>query len=165
MLNTSGATAVLIRENTPLPANLAIQSEVFLPGWRLIKNLDGYGLDREIREAGWIFFCLAGEAKATVFGIDEETMVRRAIEQILGNRARTNPAWVKFNSLEITHVSSAASRRFLGVCCVTVSARSRHIQQSVGLTPAKEFVVRKLPAAPGPRLDSSVEVHHAEVTA
>ncbi len=165
MLSTNGATAVLIREDIPLPANLSIESEVFLPGWRLIKNLDGYGLDREIREAGWTFFCLAGETRATVFGIDEEKMVRRAIEQILANRARTNPAWKKFNSLEITHVSSVASRRFLGVCCVTVSAQSRHIQQGAGLVPAKEFVVRMPPAAPEPRLVSGIEQHHAEVTA
>ena len=165
MLSANGATAVLIREDIPLPANLAIQSEVFLPGWRLIKNLDGYALDREIREAGWTFSCLAGETRATVFGIDEEKMVCRAIEQILENRARTNPAWDKFNSLEITHVSSVASRRFLGVCSVTVSARSRHLQQCVGLVPAKEFVVRIPPAAPEPRLGSGVEQHHAEVTA
>jgi hypothetical protein len=164
MLNTNGATAVLIREGTPLPANLLIESEVFLPGWRLIKNLDGYGLDRKIREAGWTFFCLAGETRTTVFGIDEEKMVRRAIEQILGNRARTNPVWVKFNSLEITHVSSVASRRFLGVCFVTVSAQSRHIQQCVGLVPAKEFVMRMPPAAPEPRRGSGVEQHPAEVT-
>ena len=164
MLNTSGATAVLIREDTPLPANLSIESEAFLPGWRLIKNFDGYGLDREIREAGWTFFCLAGETRATVFGIDEEKTVRRAIEQILRNRTRTNPAWEKFNSLEITDISSAASRRFLGVSCVTVSTRSRHIQQCIGLVPAKEFVVRILPAAPEPRLGISVEQHHAEVT-
>ena len=164
MLSTSGVTAVLIREDAPLPANLSIESEIFLPGWRLIKNLDGYGLDREIREAGWTFFCLAGETRATVFGIDEAKMVRRAIEQILGNRVRANPAWGKFNSLEITHVSSVASRRFLGVRCVTVSARSRHIQQCVGLVPPKEFIVRKPPAAPELRLGTSVKQHHAEVT-
>src|SRR5713101_2909037 len=123
MLSTNGATAVLIREDIPLPANLSIESEVFLPGWRLIKNLDGYGLDREIREAGWTFFCLAGETRATVFGIDEEKMVRRTIEEIL-----TRLKLEKFNSLEITRVASEASKRFLGVRYVTVSAQSRHIQ-------------------------------------
>lgn len=165
MLSTNGATAVLIREDIPLPANLSIESEAFLPGWRLIKKLDGYGLDREIRKAGWTFFCLAGETRATVFGIDEEKMVRRAIEQILGNRARTNPTWERFNSLEITHVTSAASRRFLGVCCVTVSARSRHIQHDVGLVPEKHFLVSMPPATQESRLDRGVEQHHAEVTA
>jgi hypothetical protein len=36
--NTSGA--ILIRENTLLPTGLAVESEVFLPDWRVVKNLD-----------------------------------------------------------------------------------------------------------------------------
>src|SRR5207302_3841485 len=51
------------------------ESECSVPGWRLVKDLDRCGLDQEIREAGWSFFCLAGEIRATVFGIDEEKMV------------------------------------------------------------------------------------------
>ena len=98
-------------------------SECSVPGWRLVKDLDRSGLDREIREAGWTFFCLAGEIRATVFGIDEEKMVRRTIEEILA-RLKSE----KFNSLEITRVASEASKRFLGVRYVTVSAQSRHIQ-------------------------------------
>src|SRR5216684_1439984 len=163
MLSTNGATAVLIREDIPLPANLSIESEVFLPGWRLIKNLDGYGLDREIREAGWTFFCLAGETRATVFGIDEEKMVRRAIEQILGNRVLANPRWEKSNSLEITQVAAVASKRFLGVSYVTVSARLRHIQEGIGLVPAKDFVLGMPTAAPEFGLGSGGERDHGEV--
>ena len=147
MPDTNRVMAILIREGTPLPANLSFESEAFLPGWRLIKDLDGYELDRKIREAGWTFFCLAGETRATVFGIDGEKMVRRAIEQILANRARTNPAWKKFNSLEITRVTSVASKRFLEVRYVTVSAQSGLIQQGVGVVPAKDPVL-KMPAAP-----------------
>jgi hypothetical protein len=142
MPDTDGVVTILIREGTPLPANLSIESEAYLPGWKLIKDLDGYGLDRKIREAGWMPFCLAGETKATVFGIDEEKMVHRAIMEIL---ARLEPE--KFNSLEITRVTSVASKRFLGVHYVTVSAQSRLIDQGVGLVPAKDFVLR-IPAAP-----------------
>ncbi len=142
MPDTDGAVTVLIREGTPLPANLSFESEAFLPGWRLIKDLDGYGLDRRIREAGWNSFCLAGETRATVVGIDREKMVRRAIEEILA-RLKSE----KFDSLEITRVTSVASKRFLGVRYVTVSAQSRLIQQTFGLVPAKDFVLR-IPAAP-----------------
>ncbi len=70
----------MIREGTSLPRTLHFESEPCVPGWRLVKHLDGYGLDRKIREAGWTFFCQAGESNATVFGIDKEKMVRRAIE-------------------------------------------------------------------------------------
>jgi hypothetical protein len=142
MPDTDGVATILIREGTPLPVNLSIESEAFLPGWRLIKHLDGYGVDRKIREAGWTSFCLAAETRATVVGIDREKMVRRAIEEIL-ERLKS----VEFDSLEITRVTSVASERFLGVRYVTVSVRPRHIQQGIGLVPAKDFVLR-IPAAP-----------------
>jgi hypothetical protein len=138
--NTSGT--ILIRENTLLPAGLAVESEVFLPGWRVVKNLDRSTLARNIEAANWTFFCLAREIRATVFGIDEEKMVRRAIKEILA-RLKSE----KFNSLEITRVTSVASKRFLEVRYVTVSAQSGLIQQGVGLVPAKDSVLR-MPAAP-----------------
>ena len=106
-----------------MPEAVRFESECSVPGWRLVKALDRCGLDREIREAGWTFFCLAGEIRATVFGIDEEKMVRRTIAEILA-RLKLE----KFNSLEITQVASEASRRFLGVLYVTVFAQPGHIK-------------------------------------
>ncbi len=118
---------IFIRDGTMLPKTLQIESEPYMPGWRWVKNLDGYGLGRKIHDADWTFFCLAYETKATVFGIDGEKMVRRAIERILANRETEAE---KFNSLEIVRVASLASKRYLGIRYVTVSARSRHIQES-----------------------------------
>jgi hypothetical protein len=115
---------ILIREGTALPAALPLESEPYSSGWRLVKDLDGDGLGRKIQQAGWAFFCQAGEIKATVFGLDEEKMARRAVAHILANKPPE-----KFNSLEITRVASAVSKRFLGVTYVTVSAQSRHIQE------------------------------------
>jgi hypothetical protein len=124
---------ILIREGTAVPGAVRLESEPYASGWRLVLNLDGHGLGREIHVAGWTFFCQAGEIKATVFGFDEEKMVRRAVARILANLKSE-----KFNSLEITRVASAASNRFLGVTYVTVSVRSRHIQESLVLFQAKE---------------------------
>src|SRR5712692_2337702 len=76
------------------------------------------------------FFWLAGEIGATVFGFDEQKMLRRAVEQILANLESA-----EFNSLEIMRL---ASKRFLGVRYVTVSAQSRHIQESAFLFGAKD---------------------------
>jgi len=104
------------------------ESEACVPGWRLVKDLDGCGLDRKIRDAGWTFFCLAGQLGATVFGIDEQKTLSRAVGQILANLESA-----EFNSLEIMRVTSEASKRFLGVRYVTVSAQSRHIQESAFL--------------------------------
>jgi hypothetical protein len=117
--------AILIKEGALLPRALRFESENCVPGWKLVKDLDRYGLAREIHEAGWTFIYLADETRAAVFGMDEQKMVRRAIEQILAN-----PKSQKFNSVEITQVTSVDSDRFLGVHYVTVSAHSRHIQEA-----------------------------------
>ena len=124
--------SILIEDGTFRPAGVQFESEPYTPGWRLVKDLDGCGLDRKIRAARWNFFCLAGEIEATVFGLDEEKMVRRAIERILAN-----PKTKTFNSLEITRVASVGSERFPLVHYLTVSAHSRHLQESLILSSAK----------------------------
>jgi len=139
---------IFIREGTLLPETLQLESEPYMPGWRLVKNLDGYGLGRKMHEAGWTFFCQAGDIKAITFGIDEQQMVRRAIKRIL---AKVGPE--KFNSLEITRV---ANQRFLGVAYATVLARSRHIQESVFLFQAKDLPARDWAGATGCRLNQDI---------
>src|ERR1700726_4676446 len=130
-------TGTLFRsEGTLLPESLRFESKPCAPGWRLVKNLDGYELGRKIHEADWTFFWLAGEIGATVFGLDEQKTLRRAVEQILANLESA-----KFNSLEIMRVASEASKRFLGVRYVTVSAQSRHIQESAFLFGARALRV------------------------
>ena len=122
------AGTILIKNNAVLPKELRFESEPCVPGWRLINDFDGSGLDREVRKTGWTFFCLAGEIKATVFGIDRQKIVRRAIERILAN-----PGSEKFNSMEIKRVASVGSERFPLVRYVTVFAQPRHIQESLFL--------------------------------
>jgi hypothetical protein len=160
VLNAIEAGRIFVREGTALPKTLQIESELYMPGWRAVKNLDGYGLDRKIHDAGWTFFCLAYETKATVFGIDAEKMVRRAIERILVNREAEAE---KFNSLEIARVGWWASRYFLGIRHVTVSAQSRHIQESPVIFQVKDKDF-EVPAqnAIGLRLDQSVGLSPSE---
>ena len=131
MPDTIKTGTILIKEGTLLPGTLRFESEPCAPGWRLVKDLDGYGLDRKIHEAGWTFFCLAGEIKSAVFGFDGEKTVLRAVKRILAKLKSE-----RFNSLEITQV---ASKRFLGVPYASVSARSRHIQESLVLFRAKDL--------------------------
>ena len=137
MPDTIKPGAILIKEGARLPETMRFESESCLPGWRLVKDLDRCGLDRKIREAGWTFFRVAGQLGATVFGLDEQKTARRALEQILANLES-----VESNSLEIMRVASEASTRFLGVRYVTVSAQSRHIQESAPLFRAKDLSVR-----------------------
>jgi len=134
---------ICIKEDTPLPANLPIESEAFLPGWKVVKNLDRSTLARNIEGANWNFFYLAGEIRATVLGRDRPGTLRRAVRRVLAKQEGQ-----KFNSLEITKV---VSKRFLGIPFMSVTAHSRHIQQGIGLVPAKDFVLR-MPAAPNGRV-------------
>jgi len=151
--NRSGT--ILIRENTLLPAGLAIESEVFLPGWRAVRNLDGYGLDRKIEQAKWNFFYLAGEIRATVLGRDRSKTLGRAVKRVLAKQP------MQFNSLEITRV---VSKRFLGIPFMSVAAHTRHIQQGICLVAAKSFALG-MPASAMPESmpTSGGELRHAEV--
>jgi len=160
MADVTEAGRIFIRERTQLPQTLQLESETYMSGWRSVKSLDGYGLGRKIHAAGWTFFCLAYETKASVFGIDAEKMVRRAIERILVNREAEAE---KFNSLEIARVGWWASRYFLGMRHVTVSAQSRHIQESpvIFQVKDKDFEVAAQSGI-GLRLDQSVGLSPSE---
>ena len=118
-----------MKEGALLPKSLHFESEPYSKGWRLVKNLDGYGLDRKIREAGWTFFYMAGEVKASGLGFDRHKALHRAASRVLANLKSE-----KFNSLEIWEV---AVKRFLGLSYVTVTAHLRHIQESMFLFRAK----------------------------
>ena len=121
---------ILMERGALLPDSLQFESESYSKGWRLVKNLDGYGLDRKIRELGWTFFYMA-QIKASVFGFDREKALRRAVNRVLANLKSEN-----FNSLEITQVNA---KRFLGLPYVTVSAHPRHIQETMFLCHAKRL--------------------------
>ena len=113
---------VLIKDGIFLPDALSLESEACVPGWRLVKNLFGFGVGLKVQEAGWTFFFLGNEVKATVFGLAGPNTIRRAVSRILASLKAT-----RFNSLEI---SAVTSNRFLGVPYATVTAHSRHIQES-----------------------------------
>ncbi len=132
--------SVLLRENTVLPAGLIIETETYLPGWRAVRNCDGYTLGRKIEEAKWNFFYLAGEVKVIVFGGNVPETLHKAVRRILAK-----PEGQRFNSAEITKI---ASSWFLGIPFVSVTGKFRHIQQSLMLAPAKAFAPR-LSAAQG----------------
>jgi hypothetical protein len=116
---------ILIKEGTLLPEGLQLESEPYSKGWRLVKNLDSPGLDRKLCEARWTFFYMAGGVDATAVGFDLEKMARRAVKSVLASM-KTG----RLNCLEIVQVTG---KRFLGLPYVTVSARQRHIQESMFL--------------------------------
>jgi hypothetical protein len=153
-MNRTGT--IFIKEDTPLPGMLSIESEAFLPGWRVVQNLDRYAMARKIDGANWNFFYLAGELRATVLGRDRLGTLRRVVKCVLAKQEGQ-----KFNSLELTKV---VSKRFLGIPFISITAHARHIQQGIGLVPAKDFVLTtSIAAAPKVGVDGSEQQHHGEV--
>jgi hypothetical protein len=132
MLATHKSGTILIRDHTPLPAGMAIERDVFLSGWKAVKDSYGYQLGRKIEGAKWNFFYLAGEISVTVLGSGSKTL--RAVRRALAKQEK------QFNSLEI---KSVVSKRFLGLPFVGVVAHTRHIQQGTRLVRAKDFVLEK----------------------
>ena len=114
------STMILIREGALLPPDFTLESEAFLPGWRMVKNFDGYTLNRKISQANWNFVRITGEHKARVVGRAYPGTLRKGIARIL-----TRLHGKKFNSLEITVVDL---KRFIGLAFISISANRRHIQ-------------------------------------
>ena len=111
------AGTILIKEDALLPKELRFESEPYVGRWKVVADLDGNRLARAVEKAGWTYFCLAGEVTTSVFGIDSQSMIRRAIERILARRNSHD-----FNSMEITHVASVGSKRFPLVRYITLCA-------------------------------------------
>ena len=124
---------VFIEEGTPVPDSLVFESAPYSDGWRSVKNLNGYDLDRKIRSAAWTLFDLS-HVNASVFGFDREKAIHSAVKRALVKTKSEN-----FNALEISRV---VAKRFLGLSCVTVSARMRHLQESMFLLHDKELARR-----------------------
>lgn len=131
MAGQINAGTILIKEGTLLPESLQLESEPYSKGWRLVNNLDGSGLGRKLCEARWTFFYMAGGVNATAVGFDLGKMTRRAVKSVLASMKSDG-----LNCLEIVQIDG---KRPLGLSYVTVSARPRHIQESMFLFHAKRL--------------------------
>ena len=96
----------------------------------MVKAIDGFALDLKIHAAGWSFFFMAEEVKATVFGSLAEKSIQKALKQICLKVRKQD-----FNCLEVTRM---VENRFLGVPYITVCTHPRHIQQGYWLDSAQE---------------------------
>lgn len=129
MAPTVQVGTILMKEWPGMTQLLRLESEPCSGEWSLLKVLDGYTLDRKIHAAGWNFFFMAAEIKAMFFGRVGAGKIQKALKRILRKVKQQ-----QFNGLEVTQI---VARRFLGVPYVTVSAHSRHMQQSCYLDSAR----------------------------
>jgi hypothetical protein len=107
--------------------------------WSVVEKIDGSTLDRKIRRAGWNFFFIASEVKASFWGGIKAPKIESALRRILGKVREQN-----FNALEITGI---VAKRFLGVPYAVVTAHSRHLQQNCYLDGAEARLLSGRPTA------------------
>ncbi len=126
MTPTVQVGTVLLGEKSPRMSEvLALQSEPYFKNWSVVTVPNGSTLDDKIRAARWNFFFLADEVKAHFFGAIGAVKIQGALQRI-ARKVKLQ----EFNCLEVTGI---VAKRFLGVPYATVSAHSRHIQQSCQL--------------------------------
>jgi hypothetical protein len=119
----SGAIAagsVFINEDAQLPSSVLLQRDPHSSGWAEVTNVRST-FGKEIPDAGWTFFFMAGEIKTTVFGFDREKALGTALSRLIDNVKGQN-----CNCIEITQITD---KSFLKLPYVSVSAHPRHLQK------------------------------------
>jgi len=111
---------MMIQEGLLLPTTLELESDSYCEGWRSVKTLDGFSLDRSIRTSGWHLFFMAEQLQAIAFGCGGEKSVSRG-EKRIAAEVRS----LGFNCMGLTQI---VRRHFLGIPYVTISAHSYNIQ-------------------------------------
>ncbi len=129
MPQTVQVGTILTKEWPGIAKLIGLETEPCFGEWSAVKALDPFALDRNIHAAGWNLFFMAAEVKATFFGSLKAAKVQGALQRILAKVKSQH-----FNGLEVTAI---VARHFLGVPYVTVSAHSRHMQQSCSLDSAE----------------------------
>ena len=122
MPSTVQVGTILMKPWPGMPQLLEFETEPDFGEWSMVKVLDASTLDRNIHAAGWNFFFMAAEVKVMFFGSLGAAKIQGALMRIFAKVKHQH-----FNGLEVSEI---VSRRFLGVPYVTVSAHSRHMQQS-----------------------------------
>lgn len=122
MTDAIAAGNILIEEVAHLPNSLLLPGEPDSNGWTALNGARST-LDKQIREAGWTFFFMAGEIQATVFGFDNQKTLRTALKRLIAKvKSR------ECNCIEITRVTC---KSFLRMPYVTVFAHPRHLQKGL----------------------------------
>ena len=121
---------ILIEDRPLVTRILDLERESYSGNWSVVKAIDGFALDRKIHAAGWNFFFMAEEVKATAFGSLAAKSIQKALKRILLKVRKQD-----FNCLEVTKM---VENHFLGVPYITVCTHPRHIQQGCLLDRAQE---------------------------
>ena len=80
---------ILIEDRPLVTQILDLESESYSGNWNAVKAIDGFALDLKVHAAGWSFFFMAEEVKATVFGSLVAKKNPKSIEADLFEDAKT----------------------------------------------------------------------------
>lgn len=115
---------ILMDKDTLRPPCLQLEDDTYPNAWMSVKhNLTPQELEKELSTTGWTLFYLASPIMTNAFGFDRARMIHAALKRLI-----TQAKLQKCNCLEIDDV---ATRSFLGIPYVSVSAHPRHIQKGL----------------------------------
>ena len=117
------AGTILIEKHAARPQCFHLKDSSPTDWMAFTHNLSPYELEKELSAAGWTFFYMANAIQTTAFGFNRAKMIHAALQRLV-----TNVREQRCNCLEIDDV---ATRSFLGLPYVSVSAHPRHIQKGV----------------------------------
>jgi hypothetical protein len=115
---------ILMDKDTLRPQCLQLKTDLYPNAWIAVKqNLTPHDLEKELSTAGWTLFYLASPISTTAFRFNRAKMIDAALKRLIA-QAKLR----KCNCLEIDDV---ATRSFLSIPYVNVSAHARHIQKGL----------------------------------
>ncbi|MDP9113848.1 MAG: hypothetical protein M3O20_09210 [Acidobacteriota bacterium] len=115
---------ILVQKGTLLPPAFRPGSEPYPSAWVSVKSsLDFHDLEKEFTALGWTFHYMAGKVRANAYGFDRQKCIDKALAKLIADAMGQ-----KCNCLEIDEV---ATRTFLGIPSVSLSAHTRHIQKGM----------------------------------
>jgi len=118
---------ILIEGGTYLPSSVVVPDETQSNGWTAVQS-PRLTFEKQVEDAGWTFFFMAGEIKISVFGFDKQKALHTALERLL-----TNVKSHQCNSMEINRVTE---KSFLKLPYLCVTAHLRHLQKGSVFTGA-----------------------------
>lgn len=122
---------ILIEEGAFMPESLRLANTSGAEGWKSVEPTDRRELERNIRDAGSIFYFKTEEITATAFGFDPQKAVRTALQRVV--------AAVKVQRCNCLQISQMTAKSFLRILYVSVSAHLRHIQECPTGRPLKDL--------------------------
>ncbi len=112
---------ILIKSDVRLPKSVPFESKQY-GYWKVLNGVDGFAVERGLSPAGWHFFFVAPEIKATAISSTRQGALKKALRKLTRATAAGS-----LNALELVKIRV---KHFLGFYYVMVIAHTRHVKDS-----------------------------------